>query len=135
MTGALHHAHLFTKQIAYAKGQSQIIPKLRGTFEPPTTGTAAAETTELQKSIFNAPPSSIPTKPAETNGWKPAEASLPNLPHGVKRLREEEEGEEEEEEEEAEKDKKTADEDDADDAPMEEDEESDAPMEASSDED
>lgn len=133
MTGALHHAHLFTKQIAYAKGQSQIIPKLRGTFEPPTTGTAAAETTELQKSIFNAPPSSIPIKPVEMNGWKPAEASLPNPPHGVKRPREEEEREEEEEE--AEKDKKTADEDDADDAPMEEDEESDAPMEASSDED
>ena len=121
-------AHPFTKQIAYAKGQSQIIPKLRGTFEPPTTGTAAVETTELQKSIFNAPPSSIPAKPAETNGLKAAEASLPNPPHGMKRPREEEDEEEE-------KNKKAADEDDADDAPMEEDEESDAPMEASSDED
>ena len=134
MTWALHCAHPSTQQIAYAKGQSQIIPKLRGTFEPPTTGTGAVETTELQRSIFNAPPSSIPTKPVETNGLKPAAASLPNPPHGVTRPREEEE-EKEKEEEEEEKDKKKADEDDADDAPMEEDEESDAPMEASSDED
>jgi U2 small nuclear ribonucleoprotein B'' len=91
-----------------------------------------AETTDLQKSIFNAPPSSIPAKPAETNGLKPAGASLPNPPHGVKRQRDEEE---EEEEEEVEKDEKEAEEDEAEDAPMEEDEESDAPMEASSDED
>jgi U2 small nuclear ribonucleoprotein B'' len=137
MTWFCIRAHPSTQQIAYAKGQSQIIPKLRGTFEPPTAGTGAVETTELQRSIFNAPPSSIPTKPVETNGVRPAEASLPNPPHGVKRSREEEEEEEEEEkeEEEEEKDKKKADEDDADDAPMEEDEESDAPMEASSDED
>jgi U2 small nuclear ribonucleoprotein B'' len=121
-----------TKQIVYAKGQSQIIPKLRGTFEPPTaaTATATAETTDLQKSIFNAPPSSIPSKPAETNGLKPAEPSLPNPPHGVKRPR----GEEEEDEEDEEKDQKEAEE-EAEDAPMEEDDESDAPMEASSDED
>lgn len=85
-----------------------------------------AESTDLQKSIFNAPPSSIPTKPAETNGLKPAEASLPNPPQGVKRQREEEEDE---------KDEKKAEEDEAEDAPMEEDEESDAPMDASSDED
>jgi U2 small nuclear ribonucleoprotein B'' len=130
---SLDHANPFTKQIVYAKGQSQIIPKLRGTFEPPTTTTMTAETTDLQKSIFNAPPSSIPAKPAETNGLKPAGASLPNPPHGVKRQRDEEE--EEEEKEEVEKDEKEAEEDEAEDAPMEEDEESDAPMEASSDED
>src|SRR6266496_2223164 len=96
LTWSLHLLTLFTKQIAYAKGQSQIIPKLRGTFEPPTTGAAAVETTELQKSIFNAPPSSIPAKPAETNGLKATEANLPNPPHGMKRPREEEEEEEEE---------------------------------------
>ena len=120
---------MFNKKIVYAKGQSQIIPKLRGTFEPPAAATGTAETTDLQKSIFNAPPSSIPTKPAETNGLKPAEGSLPEPPHGVKRPRDEEEEEKEEEKEEKQTD------DDAEDAPMEEDEESDAPMEASSDED
>jgi U2 small nuclear ribonucleoprotein B'' len=133
----LAHADHFTKQIVYAKGQSQIIPKLRGTFEPPTTAIMTAETTDLQKSIFNAPPSSIPSKPAETNGLKSAEPSLPNPPHGVKRPRddvEEEEEEEEEEDADEEKDHKEADE-EAEDAPMEEDDESDAPMEASSDED
>lgn len=83
-----------------------------------TTGTT--ETTDVQKSIFNAPPSSIPTKPADTNGLKPAETPLPGLPQGVKRPRDEDAEEKEEE---------------AEDAPMEEDDESDAPMEASSDED
>lgn len=116
---------MFNKKIVYAKGQSQIIPKLRGTFEPPTTATGTTETTDLQKSIFNAPPSSVPTKPTETNGLKPAEGSLPEPPHGVKRPRDEEEEEKEEKQVEE----------DAEDAPMEEDEESDAPMEASSDED
>ena len=111
----------------YAKGQSQIIPKLRGTFEPPTAATGTVETTDLQKSIFNAPPSSVSTKPTETNGLKPVESSLPEPPHGVKRPRDEEEEEKEE--------KQVEDEDEAEDAPMEEDEESDAPMEASSDED
>jgi U2 small nuclear ribonucleoprotein B'' len=116
-----------TKKIVYAKGQSQIIPKLRGTFEPPTAATGTVETTDLQKSIFNAPPSSVPSKPTEANGLKPGEGSLPEPPHGVKRPRDEEEEEEKEE--------KQAEDDDAEDAPMEEDEESDAPMEASSDED
>jgi len=109
----------------YAKGQSQIIPKLRGTFEPPAAATGTVETTDLQKSIFNAPPSSVPTRPTETNGLKPVEGSLPEPPHGVKRPRDEE-GEEKEEKQV---------EDDDEDASMEEDEESDAPMEASSDED
>ena len=78
-------------------------------------------TTELQKSIFNAPPPSMTAKPAETNGLKPAQ-SLPKPPQGVKRPRDEVEEEKEEEE-------------DGGEASMEEDEESDAPMEASSDED
>jgi U2 small nuclear ribonucleoprotein B'' len=122
----LNHANMFIKKIVYAKGQSHIIPKLRGTFEQPTATIGAAETTDLQKSIFNAPPSSIPTKPSETNDMKPVAASLPEPPHGVKRPRDEEEEE---------KDEKEADEDGAEEAPMEEDDESDAPMEASSDED
>jgi U2 small nuclear ribonucleoprotein B'' len=100
-------------QISYAKGQSQIIPKLRGTFEPPATAETASEATDLQKSIFNAPPSSVPAVTTSTNGLKSNEAGLPPLPQGVKRPREEEEEAAEES-----------------DAPMEEDDD-DAPMEDS----
>ncbi|KAI1614219.1 U2 small nuclear ribonucleoprotein B' [Exophiala viscosa] len=99
--------------ISYGKGQSSIIPKLRGTFEPPTAAAGTAESTALQKSIFNAPPSAIPSKPVE-NGVKPSEATAAVVPHGTKRTREEEDEEEEE------------------DVPMEEDED-DAPMEDSDD--
>jgi U2 small nuclear ribonucleoprotein B'' len=95
--------------IVYGKGLSNIIPKLRGTFEPPQA-IPTSEATDLQKSIFNAPSSAIPAKPVE-NGVKPAEA---DGPHGVKRPRDEEE------------------EDDQSDAPMEEDED-DAPMQEDSD--
>lgn len=98
-------------KIAYGKGQSQIIPKLRGTFEQPTVTGTSTETTDLQKSIFDAPPSSIPSKPVE-NGISAGEQ-----PHGVKRPREEDAVEEES---------------DQDDAPMEEDED-DAPMEEDDD--
>lgn len=89
----------------------------------PTTATNQPTSTELQQSIFNAPPSSIP---AGAPGAAPP--SLPKQPvnqangtqvdgeepHGVKRGREEESDDEG--------------------APMEEDD-SDAPMEASSDDD
>ncbi|KAL1972413.1 hypothetical protein VTN31DRAFT_6827 [Thermomyces dupontii] len=96
--------------IAYAKGSSHIIAKLRGTYVPPTAPAEQSQSTDLQKSIFSGPPSSAPveTKPGE----KAAEAQAP---HGVKRPRE--------------------DDSDAEEAPMEEGEESDVPMEASSDED
>ncbi|OAL38464.1 hypothetical protein AYO20_02113 [Fonsecaea nubica] len=98
--------------IVYGKGQSHIVPKLRGTFEPPTTAAgAASESTALQNSIFNAPPSGISTKPAET-GAKPTGTTPDGAPHGTKRPREEEEEEESEVEMEE----------DEDDAPMEEDE-------------
>jgi U2 small nuclear ribonucleoprotein B'' len=97
-------------KIAYGKGQSQIVPKLRGTFEPPISTTVTTETTELQKSIFNAPPSSIPAKPVG-NGDVSSDQ-----PHGLKRPREEEPEEES----------------DQDDAPMEEDED-DASMEEDDD--
>ncbi|KAL9616914.1 MAG: hypothetical protein Q9160_008262 [Pyrenula sp. 1 TL-2023] len=102
-------------KIVYAKGQSNIINKLRGTFETPAT---VSEATELQRSIFNAPPPSSLPKPLPVpiaNGVKPDDAASPG-PQGIKRPREEESEEEGG-------------------APMEEDDESDAPMEASSDED
>lgn len=102
------------QKIVYGKGQSHIIAKLRGTFEMPTATTEPSTATELQKSIFNAPPGSVPNKPVGAVENKPPESEVA---HGTKRPREEEE------------------ESDGGEAPMEEDDESDAPMEASSDED
>lgn len=94
--------------IVYGKGLSSIIPKLRGTFEPPSTGSGASETTALQKSIFNAPPSGLSDRPTE-NGQTQSEVN--GEPHGTKRTREEEEDEDDE----------VSMEEDEDDAPMEED--------------
>jgi len=108
---ALQKFDIFGKEmeISYARGTSHIIPKLRGTFEPPTAPATAApaESSDLQKSIFNAPPSGIPAKPA-TNGLQPVEDGVP---HGTKRGREEVEEEDED----------VAMDEDEDDAPMEED--------------
>ncbi|KIV95363.1 hypothetical protein PV10_03028 [Exophiala mesophila] len=109
---ALQGFDLFGKEmvIAYGRGQSQIIPKLRGTFEPTTaSGTATAGSTILATSIFNAPPPSMPSKPAE-NGVKAPAATTES--HGLKRPREEED--------EADEDEVPMDEDDSD-ASMEED--------------
>ncbi|KAL4896409.1 RNA binding domain protein [Aspergillus ambiguus] len=111
---ALQGFEFFGKQmkIVYAKGNSDVIARLRGTYSlaaPGTAGQTAATSTDLQKSIFSGPPGSmaLPPKPVgEPNGETPAT-------HGVKRPREEESDEGE--------------------APMDED--SDVPMEASSDED
>ncbi|PKY04012.1 RNA binding domain protein [Aspergillus campestris IBT 28561] len=108
---ALQGFEFFGKQmkIVYAKGSSNVIAKLRGTYSAPSGALPGIVTTDLQKSIFSGPPGStaLPPKPAgDVNG--DAQAA-----HGVKRPREDESDEEE--------------------APM--DEESDVPMEASSDED
>ena len=81
----------------------------------PSTAQETTTTTsmDLPKSIFNAPPGSVPSRPIERIQSEPLEAEAP---HGTKRVREEEEESEDE-------------------AAMEENEESDAPMEASSEED
>lgn len=101
--------------IVYGKGQSSIIPKLRGTFEPPSAaGTAATQQTDLQKSIFNAPPAGVPTKPVET-ATKPTDAAADAGPHGTKRPIEAVEEEEDDNEVEMEEDD--------DDASMDEDDE------------
>ncbi|KAJ9621108.1 uncharacterized protein PV06_05609 [Exophiala oligosperma] len=107
---ALQGFDFFGKEmvIVYGKGLSSIIPKLRGTFEPPSTGSGASETTALQKSIFNAPPSGLSDRPTE-NGQTQSEVN--GEPHGTKRTREEEEDEDDE----------VSMEEDEDDAPMEED--------------
>lgn len=110
---ALQGFELFEKEmtIVYGRGQSSIIPKLRGTFDAPSV-TAPSQATDLQKSIFNAPPQGIPSKPVE-NGVQPDNATQ-QTPQGIKRPREDE-GEDEES-----------------DAPMEEDDD-DAPMEEDDD--
>ncbi|KAN0086710.1 hypothetical protein V8E54_000398 [Elaphomyces granulatus] len=101
--------------ITYARGSSDIIAKLRGTYNAASTAPSggAGVSTDLQRSIFGAPPSTVglAVKPAEVvNGTREGDAQVSQ---GIKRPREEESDGE---------------------APMDEDE-SDAPMEASSDED
>ncbi|EEH47876.2 U2 snRNP complex subunit MSL1 [Paracoccidioides brasiliensis Pb18] len=120
---ALQGFEFFGKEmkIVYGKGSSNIIAKLRGTYNTPATAPAPGVSTELQKSIFNAPPSAM--APATTITTTTTTTSPPAVPvsqptsegpQGVKRPREEDESGGE--------------------APMEEDD-SDVSMEASSDED
>ncbi|KAN0122574.1 RNA-binding domain containing protein [Hyaloscypha variabilis] len=61
-------------EIQYAKSKSDTIAKLDGTFRMPSAAAGAVTATELQQSIFNAPPS------ANTA----AIASLPPRPEGLK---------------------------------------------------
>ncbi|MCJ1233351.1 U2 snRNP complex subunit msl1 [Varicellaria rhodocarpa] len=108
-------------KIQYARGKSDIFTKLEGVYRPPVVAPTTIASSELQQSIFNAPPSStnnvtststtsanLPS--ASANKVKPDEDG----PQGVKRRREDESDEEE--------------------APMEEEEDDDVSMEASSDE-
>ena len=44
------------QQIAYARSKSDVIAKLDGTFTMPTAAAGAVTATELQQSVFNAPP-------------------------------------------------------------------------------
>ncbi|KAL8874289.1 MAG: hypothetical protein Q9174_000369 [Haloplaca sp. 1 TL-2023] len=110
-----------TMKIQYGHGKSDTIAKLDGTYRMPSATTNQVTSTELQQSIFNAPPSSgtigapsgaPPSKPL--GAMADGAAANGKEPHGVKRGRDEESDDEG--------------------VPMEEDE-SDAPMEASSDED
>ena len=109
------------QKIQYARGKSDTIAKLDGTYHMPVVAAGAVTSTELQQSIFNAPPSSTSgPPPAAAGSLKPHGTATNGVQsdaegaQGVKRRRD--------------------DESDAEDAPMEEDD-SDAPMEASSDED
>ncbi|KAL8969372.1 MAG: hypothetical protein Q9183_002027 [Haloplaca sp. 2 TL-2023] len=109
-----------TMKIQYGHGKSDTIAKLDGTYRMPSATTNQVTSTELQQSIFNAPPSSVAVgAPSVAPQSKPLNevadgAANAKEPHGVKRGRDEESDDEG--------------------VPMEEDE-SDAPMEASSDED
>jgi U2 small nuclear ribonucleoprotein B'' len=46
------------QHITYAKSKSDFVAKLDGTFKMPSAPAGAVTSTELQQSIFNAPPSS-----------------------------------------------------------------------------
>ncbi|KAL7925138.1 hypothetical protein ACQKWADRAFT_310722 [Trichoderma austrokoningii] len=79
-------------KIQYAKSKSHFVAKLDGTFKiPTTTGATVVEQTELQQSIFNAPPPGSafakPTVPAATQAPKNDEA---DDNRGQKRTRDEE---------------------------------------------
>ncbi|MCJ1318095.1 U2 snRNP complex subunit msl1 [Xylographa vitiligo] len=128
---ALQGFDFFGKEmkIQYAKGRSNVFAKLEGVYRPPTIAAPALGATELQQSIFNAPPSSIATAaptavPAATGGVAVASKAPEtttngtkddgDLPQGTKRRR--------------------SDESDEEDAPMEEDDDDDVSMEASSEE-
>jgi len=112
------------QKIQYAKSKSDTIAKLDGTYHMPVVAAGAVTSTELQLSIFNAPPSSAsgpaPPSSAAAGSLNPPDTATNGIQsdaeglQGVKRRRD--------------------DESDAEDAPMEEDD-SDAPMDASSDED
>jgi U2 small nuclear ribonucleoprotein B'' len=88
---------LFEQKISYAKSKSNFVSKLDGTFKMPTaTGAAAVEQTELQQSIFNAPPagsnaasSGLPVKPSPAVDSVMKDADTPES-RGQKRTRVEE---------------------------------------------
>ena len=94
-----------------------------GTYRTPVAADTAHIATELQQSIFGAPPSSLPAPIPLSSNFKITEASMDKGKTGVDK------------DEDGRKGVKRAREDESDDegAPMEED--SDAPMDASDDED
>jgi U2 small nuclear ribonucleoprotein B'' len=89
------------QKISYAKGKSNIIAKLDGSFKPPTAA-QQVEVTDLQQSIFNAPvpgaPAPAPKLPPKPSGGDQVmtDAVTPES-RGVKRPREEEQEEESDE--------------------------------------
>ncbi|KAG8421291.1 hypothetical protein J3459_007363 [Metarhizium acridum] len=86
-------------KIQYAKSKSHFVSKLDGTFKMPSaSGAAVVEQTQLQQSIFNAPPpgSVAPAKPPAAVDHVMNDAGTPES-RGQKRGREDEdEGEESE---------------------------------------
>ncbi|CZS94759.1 hypothetical protein WAI453_013431 [Rhynchosporium graminicola] len=70
---ALQRFELFGRQITiqYAKSKSDIIAKLDGTFRMPSAATGEVTATDLQRSIFDAPPSTATEAPATGGTLKP----------------------------------------------------------------
>ncbi|TVY42291.1 U2 small nuclear ribonucleoprotein B'' [Lachnellula subtilissima] len=98
-------------QIQYAKSKSDMIAKLDGTFKMPAAAAGAVTATELQQSIFNAPPSASTTSNttgATTGSLKPPTGSVDHSMEdarspttsvaGQKRRRDDEEEEDDSEE-------------------------------------
>ncbi|TVY19855.1 U2 small nuclear ribonucleoprotein B'' [Lachnellula arida] len=99
-------------QIQYAKSKSDMIAKLDGTFKMPAAAAGAVTATELQQSIFNAPPSAsttLNTAGATTATLKPPPGSVDHAMEdarspttsaaGQKRRRDDEEEEDDDSEE------------------------------------
>lgn len=66
-------------QISYAKSKSDTIAKLDGTFRMPSAAAGAVTSTELQQSIFNAPPSTSTAAPLQAPApgtLKPPQAAV-----------------------------------------------------------
>ena len=104
------------QKIQYAKGKSDTIAKLDGTYRMPVAAGNTTASTNLQQQIFGVPPSSLPApvqaaQAATTNGGTETDGKEEEA-KGVKRGREEESDEE-----------------------VAMDEDSDAPMEEGSDDD
>ncbi|TVY57096.1 U2 small nuclear ribonucleoprotein B'' [Lachnellula cervina] len=100
-------------QIQYAKSKSDMIAKLDGTFKMPAAAAGAVTATELQQSIFNAPPSASTTSNtagATTATLKPPSGSVDHAMEdarspttsaaGQKRRRDDEEEEDDDDSEE-----------------------------------
>ncbi|KAI9681551.1 MAG: U2 snRNP complex subunit msl1 [Trizodia sp. TS-e1964] len=86
-------------RISYAKTKSDAISKLDGTFRMPSAAAGEVTATELQKSIFEAPPSSV-IPPSQSLPNPPPSLKPPGIaqppeeaksPQGTKRMRDEEE--------------------------------------------
>ncbi|KAJ5083820.1 U1 small nuclear ribonucleoprotein A [Penicillium angulare] len=80
---ALQGFEFFGKEmkIVYGKGTSDVIGRLRGTYNAPSAGAGpSGVSTDLQKSIFSGPPGTVPVRATEANGES----------HGTKRAREDE---------------------------------------------
>ncbi len=97
------------QEIQYSKAKSDTLAKLDGTYRMPSAAAGAVTSTELQQSIFNAPPSaaaaSLPPKPIGSlkppapSGDQAMEGMSPtNSVAGQKRRRDEKEEEDEEDE-------------------------------------
>ncbi|CAM1506827.1 Fc.00g064680.m01.CDS01 [Cosmosporella sp. VM-42] len=91
-------------KIQYAKSKSNYVAKLDGTFKIPTSaGAANVEQTELQQSIFNAPPpgapsgSGLPAKPTTTVDHVMKDVGSPGS-RGQKRTRDDEDDSDDSEE-------------------------------------
>lgn len=86
------------QKIQYAKSKSNFVAKLDGTFKMPNSGSGAAnvEQTELQQSIFNAPPPGSAPPAAAKSAPAVDQAMRDATPEsrGQKRTRDEEDEEE-----------------------------------------